>query len=655
MTRSADNPRREPLNLLILLGFFCQGFSFDNVFLRLGVLTVYVLTWSLCLRHRRPRSFLPAGVEEGVTLLAIYGAYAIGGDYGYNKLVFIGNAMVAFQALRLLRPLTAREKMYSVAVALIQLAVGSQVIVDYEFILVLAAALYLVPRTLLELEAEKYVRVAAGGRPALGRPVVAALVAIMVLFFLFFPRFSVSRYGGRLTGPAFRQKDELEMSESGGEPRDYLLFRIEGDKVSYIKRTALDVWNGRTWRKSGRVDQAKRFPRARNVEGAWRRSVKILNYKLVGHALPVDGYVLRIEGPFIQRPYVAEHGGAMAPYKRRRNVTYEYWTRLDRKPDPISDRARRHYLAGPGPGDRVRDWLGDRVGAEQDPYQVAADLVQHFRENYEYRVGAPALDQLEPLEDFVFNQREGHCGRFASALGVLLRARGIPTRVALGWVAVEKNELGGFFNVRARHAHAWTEAWIDGRGWVNVDATPYGEEFPLERRPLGLTLYEWLEFVWYAKIVEFDVSEQRSFLDFAGKQIQLVVTGLTSRLPVIGAVLLMASLAFAAARLRQRRGRVRSRTYDRRKSLVKARHFYGRMLRILARQRHCREPGQTPFEFLKRLTHLRHPALVDIRDVTLCFCEIRYGNRELTGETELRMQGKLARIAKGRAQGEGGK
>jgi hypothetical protein len=75
------------------------------------------------------------------------------------------------------------------------------------------------------------------------------------------------------------------------------------------------------------------------------------------------------------------------------------------------------------------------------------------------------------LADFLEHSRAGHCEYFAAAAALLLRAAGVPTRYATGFAVLEYSDLEGAWLVRARHAHAWTRAWVDGR-WIDLDPTP---------------------------------------------------------------------------------------------------------------------------------------------------------------------------------------
>ena len=77
----------------------------------------------------------------------------------------------------------------------------------------------------------------------------------------------------------------------------------------------------------------------------------------------------------------------------------------------------------------------------------------------------------DPIDEFLFLTRRGFCEHFASAFTVLTRAAGIRTRVVTGYQGGERNDVGDYWVVRQRDAHAWSEVWLGKRGWVRVDPT----------------------------------------------------------------------------------------------------------------------------------------------------------------------------------------
>jgi hypothetical protein len=76
------------------------------------------------------------------------------------------------------------------------------------------------------------------------------------------------------------------------------------------------------------------------------------------------------------------------------------------------------------------------------------------------------------VDNFLFVDRRGVCEQFATAHVVLLRVLGIPARLVAGYGSGEHNPLSGYYAVRASDAHAWTEVYFPGYGWVPFDPTP---------------------------------------------------------------------------------------------------------------------------------------------------------------------------------------
>lgn len=84
---------------------------------------------------------------------------------------------------------------------------------------------------------------------------------------------------------------------------------------------------------------------------------------------------------------------------------------------------------------------------------------------------APAPLGRDAVDDFLFSTHEGFCEHYASAFTVLMRAAGIPARVVTGYQGGYWNTMGNYLLVRQSDAHAWSEVWLPGRGWVRTDPT----------------------------------------------------------------------------------------------------------------------------------------------------------------------------------------
>jgi len=89
---------------------------------------------------------------------------------------------------------------------------------------------------------------------------------------------------------------------------------------------------------------------------------------------------------------------------------------------------------------------------------------------YEYTLEPPLLG-VDSVDEFLFTTKAGFCEHFASAFVFLMRSAGVPARVITGYQGGELNPIDRIFTVRQAEAHAWTEVWLQGHGWVRVDPT----------------------------------------------------------------------------------------------------------------------------------------------------------------------------------------
>ncbi|NEV61438.1 transglutaminase TgpA family protein [Thiorhodococcus minor] len=139
-----------------------------------------------------------------------------------------------------------------------------------------------------------------------------------------------------------------------------------------------------------------------------------------------------------------------------------------RLPDNITPRMRA----------LVADW-----GAEaQTEWQLVQRGLAFFnREAFHYTLLPPALG-ANPADEFLFETRAGFCEHYASAFALLMRIAGIPSRIVLGYLGGEDNDIGGYKIVRQSDAHAWVEVLIPERGWVRVDPTAAVDPSRIDRR-----------------------------------------------------------------------------------------------------------------------------------------------------------------------------
>lgn len=110
-------------------------------------------------------------------------------------------------------------------------------------------------------------------------------------------------------------------------------------------------------------------------------------------------------------------------------------------------------------------------GPDKPAQKLLPEIKKYFFSNFSYSLDLKAGDQTSPITEFMTRTKTGHCEYFATATVFLLRAAGIPARYAAGYMAFEKSFMGNKIVVRRKHAHAWTEVFVNGR-WIFFDTTP---------------------------------------------------------------------------------------------------------------------------------------------------------------------------------------
>lgn len=145
---------------------------------------------------------------------------------------------------------------------------------------------------------------------------------------------------------------------------------------------------------------------------------------------------------------------------------------------------RERYLAVPRSVTARTAALAAEITAPYDnPYDKALAIQDYLRVNMTYNDQIPgAPPGAEPIDYFLFEFPEGYCNYYASAMAIMLRTQGVPTRLGRGYAAGEYNAEDGVYRVRARDAHTWPEVYFEGFGWLPFEPTA---TFDTVARPSG--------------------------------------------------------------------------------------------------------------------------------------------------------------------------
>ncbi|MDQ3180865.1 MAG: DUF3488 and transglutaminase-like domain-containing protein [Acidobacteriota bacterium] len=179
----------------------------------------------------------------------------------------------------------------------------------------------------------------------------------------------------------------------------------------------------------------------------------------------------------------------------------------------------RHYLQLPETMDvRISQLAAHLTEKSNNRFDKAKTVENYLQTQFGYTLEMKASGG-EPLADFLFNIREGHCEYFATAMAIMLRTQGIATRVVNGFQQGEYNETADVFVVKQKDAHSWVEVYFPRENaWIPFDPTPFAGKSN-ETGSAGIVgsfnkYLEALETFWIQYFVAFDNQEQRSLFRY---------------------------------------------------------------------------------------------------------------------------------------------
>jgi hypothetical protein len=281
----------------------------------------------------------------------------------------------------------------------------------------------------------------------------------------------------------------------------------------------------------------------------------------------------------------------------------------------------------------VRRLARDITRDATNNYDRARAIENYLRVNFGYTLELPTHTVSDPIADFLFERKRGHCEYFASSMAIMLRTLRIPARIVNGFRGAEFNRVSGSYVVRARQAHSWVEAYFPDQGWITFDPTPAaGNASPEGFGELALYLDAAHEF-WREWIINYDFSHQRTLgaATIDGSRVKLnsmrdAVDNWYSRLLAAAgrgqerlgseprrwtgmavACLVFVLLAINAPRIWRAVRSARAARSPRRNPEQAATIWYARMEKTVARRGWRKLPSQTPQEFIETIAdpHLR--------------------------------------------------
>src|SRR5690349_13098249 len=514
---------------------------------------------------------------------------------------------------------------------------------------------------------------------------VGLLVLIVVLafpFFLIAPRTATSalKRGGTGVSGSIGFSDTVTLGQIGElKKNDQIFMHVRLDRLSAMPRTglhwrgiALDQFTGSAWKKSR---AAERVAQKDSETGLFKLGTTEDVRRLTEQTFiiePVDTPILfgapRVLGVQGELPLlrVDSEGGLQTRVHEQERLAYKVYSDTTEPNDQALRGDQLQYLADSVRYLELPSNLNPQIGAlarsvivksgARTWYDASRAIESYLRDNYGYslemKAGGP-----DPLSDFLFNVKQGHCEYFATAMAVMLRTQGVATRVVNGFLPGEYNGAAGAFTVRQSDAHSWVEVYFpQTNSWVTFDPTPSAGRTSHERKGLAGALSKYseaLELMWFQYVVGYDKQEQRSLVSSARRQLadfqRESITKLDqvrASLPSLlkPALIVLASLtglfglAFFSRRVHRFGWSGGLRVWQSDEIEATRVEFYERLLKALEKQGIKRELFQTPLEFASSI------GANEAHAITNAYNRVRFGAEELTKSEQTQIEELLARI-----------
>ncbi|HMT09721.1 MAG TPA: DUF3488 and transglutaminase-like domain-containing protein [Pyrinomonadaceae bacterium] len=369
--------------------------------------------------------------------------------------------------------------------------------------------------------------------PAAAILIVIATAIVAAPTFFFLPRVGGAGLGGmqRSLSTMSGFSDRMQLGAIGRiQQNEAVVMRVRHENETqsrselYFRGIALDTFDNRTWSAS-KAPAKQLLP---NVDGRIELDQPRPNSRLAKSTIylePLDTPVLfaapkAMEVGTSMRLIFRDITGDLSYQPMGERISYTVTSdvsspvqRVRLLPDTSYDGDSQKYLKLPDDIDpKIGELAHTVVGDAKTRYDRAVAIENHLLSNYGYSLEMRAGGE-QPVADFLFNVREGHCEYFASAMTLMLRSQGIAARVVTGFSGGDVNEKAGLRIVRQRNAHAWVEAYFpQADAWVTFDPTPPSNDSGMATgfmAEIGSYL-EAIDAIWIQYFVAFDQQEQQS-------------------------------------------------------------------------------------------------------------------------------------------------
>jgi protein-glutamine gamma-glutamyltransferase len=482
--------------------------------------------------------------------------------------------------------------------------------------------------------------------------ILAQSVPLMTAFFLLSPRISplwtVPLQTNRGTTGLSENMSPGDISELARSAAVTFRVKFAGPQPDYRelywRGLTLDEFDGRQWQRGFPSSRPQSLSPNSDQSNDWFSGIEYLGRTFEYNVIlePTNqNWIYTLQMPQIQDERMSMRRDFQVDSLRRvtQRFTYDARSSLDYRVDMADagpSQGRLRFLPRQG-NERAKRFATElRASVNSDEDYVNAVLA-HFRtEQFFYTLSPPVLG-ANPVDEFLFDSRQGFCEHYASSFTFLMRAANIPARVVTGYMGGEFNPYDGTLTVRQYDAHAWSEVWLLGKGWVRIDPTAAvapqridqgsnstlqqedafmdDEIFSLMRFRDSLLLndlrlqLEMMDYAWNRFVLNYDQDMQFRFFNS--------LFGNVTRLKIVLSVLGFMALVTVFVALTVFRKSARP-------QLQPATRHYLHFCEYMASLGFARRKGEAPLLYLERIGHQQPQWYRELESITQEFIGLTY-------------------------------
>jgi len=383
---------------------------------------------------------------------------------------------------------------------------------------------------------------------------VILCLPLMLVFFVFSPRFAPlwtipleASHGKTGITDSMTPGDIAKLSKS-----DELAFTVsfEGEQPKqnelYWRGLVLQYFDGKTWtpfedklefdEMKSRLGVTRTELRKRLVKKGYGKRYEVIYEKTAQPWLFALSPVVDIRGnAFFTTDFRIVAERKILEPMMMTIVSYPETLRDTQLPDST----RRLALQLPTKGNSESKALAKKLLKQSASKQEYIDTIlnRYTQQDFYYTLRPPVLGEKDTIDKFLLESKKGFCAHYAGSFVFMMRAAGIPARIVTGYQGGKWNKKGNFFSIRQYDAHAWTEVWLENRGWIRIDPTARvapdrveknleaaveEEGSFLEGQIFSMAKYKWLssfkskldstQYAWRRFVLGYDGDTQKSLL-----------------------------------------------------------------------------------------------------------------------------------------------